>query len=148
MVGPLAEGQLVTINACLNGTSQCVSYSALGARPEYAILHAISGTTQSLSAEEAPEAILLRLLDMDGNPMAGPTVTLYEALYDWAPSCGKHSVCASGGLLAAETATATSGLDGTLMFTPASLPGVTTDLAGLAVSDNTSTIAIAISQHP
>ena len=35
-VGPLAEGQTATINACLNGTSQCVAFTAFGARPEYA----------------------------------------------------------------------------------------------------------------
>ena len=36
-VGPLPEGQTATITACVNGTNQCVTYSAFGARPEYAM---------------------------------------------------------------------------------------------------------------
>jgi hypothetical protein len=41
----LTEGQTATINACLNGTSQCVTLTAFGARPEFASLAAVSGTT-------------------------------------------------------------------------------------------------------
>ena len=48
-VGPLAEGQTATINACLNGTNQCATFTAFGARPEYAVLQAVAGTTQSLA---------------------------------------------------------------------------------------------------
>jgi hypothetical protein len=147
-VGPLAEGQLATINACLNGTSQCVSFSAIGARPEYATMQAVSGTTQNLSVEGTPAPITLRLLDMDGNTMAAGTVSLYQDLYAWAPACGAHSVCPPSNLLATQTATATSALDGTVTFTPATMPGVATDLVGLAASGNTATIGIAIEQHP
>ena len=78
-VGPLAEGQTASIIACLNGTNQCVAFTAFGARPEYAALEAISGTSQNLAASGTPNQIALRLLDMDGNPMAGGTVALYQA---------------------------------------------------------------------
>jgi len=147
-VGPLAEGQLSTMNACLNGTSQCVALTAIGARPEYATLEAVSGTTQSLSVAGTPVQITLRLLDMDGNPMAAGTVSLYQALYAWSPPCGPHGVCPPSILLSTATATATSALDGTVTFTPASLPGVATNLLALAASGNTSTIDIAVEQHP
>ena len=147
-VGPLAEGQLVTINACLNGTSQCVVFSAIGARPEYATLEAVSGTNQSLAASATPAQITLRLLDMDGNPMAAGSVTLYQALYAWQPPCGAHSVCPPSTLLATQTAIATSALDGTITFTPANLPGVPTDLEALAASGNTATLNISLEQHP
>lgn len=147
-VGPLTEGQLATINACLNGTSQCVAFTAIGARPEYATLEAVSGTTQNLSVTGTPAQITLRLIDMDGNPMAAGTVSLYQTLYAWAPPCGPHSVCPRSNLLATQTATATSALDGTVTFTPASLPGVATNLLALAASGNTSTVSIAVEQHP
>ena len=147
-VGPLAEGQLSTMNACLNGTSQCVALTAIGARPEYATLEAVSGTTQSLSVAGTPVQITLRLLDMDGNPMAAGTVSIYQALYAWSPPCGPHGVCPPSILLSTATATATSALDGTVTFTPASLPGVATNLLALAASGNTSTIDIAVEQHP
>ncbi len=61
-VGPLTEGQTVTSTACLNGTSQCVPYTAFGARPEYATLNAVSGTAQSLSVSGTPGQITLQSL--------------------------------------------------------------------------------------
>ncbi|MGA3370839.1 MAG: IPT/TIG domain-containing protein [Terracidiphilus sp.] len=147
-VGPLIEGQTVTSNACLNGTSQCVAYTAFGARPEYASLEAVSGTAQSLSINGTASQITLRVLDMDGNPMAGAAVTLYQALYAWAPPCPPHGRCAQSELLATQAATATSALDGTVIFTPASLPGVATNMLGTAVTGNTGSASIAVEQHP
>ncbi len=147
-VGPLTEGQVVSINACLNGTSQCVAFSAYGARPEYALLEPISGASQTLAASGTPSQIALRLLDMDGNPMAGGTVALYQALYAWSPPCAPHTVCTQGALLATQAATATSAIDGSVTFLPVSLPGVATNLLGLAASGSTATVNIAIEQHP
>lgn len=146
-VGPLAEGQLATIQACLNGTSQCVTFSAIGARTEYARLEAVSGTNQDLSDESAAAPIMLRVLDMDGNPMAAATVSLYQTLTALAPPCGKHSVCAPPNVLAQQTSIATSALDGTVNFTPAALSGVATQLNAVAVSGNTATVNISIEQH-
>jgi hypothetical protein len=51
-------------------------------------------------------------------------------------------------LLATQVATATSALDGSVTFVPASLPGVATNLAALAASGNTASVNIAIEQHP
>lgn len=147
-VGPLAEGQTATINACLNGTNQCVTFSAFGARPAYALLRAVSGTAQSIAASTAPAPITLRLLDMNGNPMAGGTVALYQALYAWAPPCNPHVVCPPGTLLAAQSATVTSGIDGLVTFTPATMPGVATNLQAIAASGNTAALPIVIEQHP
>jgi hypothetical protein len=147
-VGPLAEGQVVSIDACLNGTSQCVAFSAYGARPEYALLEPISGISQTIAASGTPSQIALRLLDMDGNPMAGGTVALYQALYAWSPPCSPHTVCTQGELLATQSATATSAIDGSVAFLPVSLPGVATNLLGLATSGYTATVNIAIEQHP
>ena len=147
-VGPLAEGQTVSINACLNGTSQCVAFTAFGARPEYAALRAVSGTSQSLSSASTPAQVVLRVLDMDDNPMAGATVALYQALYTWTPPCAAHMLCASGTLLATQSGIATSAIDGTVVFVPATLPGVATSLQGLAASGNTATATISIEQHP
>jgi len=147
-VGPLAEGQTATIQACLNGTGECVTFSAFGARPEYAQLRPVSGTNQSLNISGTPAQIALRLLDMDGNPMAGGTVTLYQALYAWAPPCAPHGVCAPPELLAAQQSTAVSAVDGTVVFMPASLAGTPTMVKGLAASGDSSGVDVAIEQHP
>jgi hypothetical protein len=147
-VGPLAEGQTVSINACLDGISQCVAFAAYGARPEYALLEPISGISQSLAPSATPSQIALRLLDMDGNPMAGGTVALYQALYAWSPPCAPHTICTQGALLVTQASTATSAVDGSVTFIPASLPGVATNLLGLATSGDTATVPIAIEQYP
>jgi hypothetical protein len=80
--------------------------------------------------------------------MAGGSVSLYQALYAWAPPCAAHGVCPPAPLLATQTASATSAIDGTVTFIPASLPGIATNLIGLASSGNTSTLNITIEQHP
>lgn len=148
IVGPLTAGQQVTSQACLNGTSQCVSFSALGARPELATLQVVSGAAQSLAVSGTPAQITLRVLDVDGNPMAGGTVTFYQSLYAWAPPCPPRGRCAQTEMLTAEVATAISALDGAVTFTPASIPGVATNLIGLAVTGNAGLAHISINQHP
>jgi hypothetical protein len=147
-VGPLAGGQVVSINACLNGTNQCVAFTAYGARPELAILEPISGNSQTLAASGTPSQIALRLLDTDGNPMAGGSVALYQALYAWSPPCSPPTVCTLGALLATQAATLTSAIDGSVTFLPVSLPGVATNLLGLAASGYTATVSVAVEQHP
>jgi hypothetical protein len=146
-VGPLAEGQTAVIQACLNGTSQCVNFTATGARSQYATLTPVSGTLQSLGVADTPAQIVLRLLDMDGNPMAGGTVSLYQALYAWQPPCPPHGRCAASQLLSAQQSTAISAVDGTVIFTPAALPGTPTLLKGLAATGS-SAVNIAVEQHP
>jgi len=147
-VGPLSEGQTATSTACLNGGTQCVTYAAFGARPGYATLQAVSGTAQSLAVSGTPGQITLRVFDLDGNPMAGGMVTLYQALYAWAPPCPAHGRCSQAELLATQAATATSTLDGTVTFAPASLPGVATNMLGLAVTGNSASVSVAVEQHP
>jgi hypothetical protein len=83
---------------------------------------------------------------MDGNPMAGGTVALYQALYAWAPPCPAQGRCDQSELLATQSATATSAVDGSVTFSPASIPGVATDLLGLAVTGDAGSVNIAIVQ--
>ncbi|HTB96472.1 MAG TPA: IPT/TIG domain-containing protein [Terracidiphilus sp.] len=147
-VGPLNEGQQVTNTACVNGTANCALFTATGARPEYAVVEPVSGTMQNLSISGTPAQIVLRVRDMNGNAMAGGTVTLYQALYAWAPPCSPQGRCASSELLSTETSTAVSAMDGSVIFTPASLAGVPTALAGLATTGNASAVMVEIEQHP
>ena len=147
-VGPLAEGQSSTITACVNGTAQCATYSAFGARPHFAMLQPVSGIAQHISGAAVPTSIIMRLLDMNGNAMAGGTVSLYQALYAWAPPCNPHVVCPSGVLLSTQSATATSSIEGLVTFTPTTQPGVATSLLGVAVTGTTAVLPIEIEQQP
>lgn len=147
-VGPLAPAQQATASACLNGTNQCVSFTATGARPEYGYVEGVAGTTQSLALAGTPAQIAMRVRDMNGNPMAGATVTLSQSVYAWAPPCPPHGRCARPQLLTNQTAAALSGLDGAVTFIPATIPGVATNVVGIASTGNASTLKIAVEQHP
>jgi len=96
----------------------------------------------------APGPITLRLLDMNGNAMAGGTVSLFQALYAWAPECNPHVVCSPGVLLSTQSAMATSTVDGLVTFTPATIPGVATNLQAVAVTGDTAVLSVEIVQHP
>jgi len=147
-VGPLSEGQTATSTACLSGTSTCVVFNAFGSRPELATLAAISGTSQSIPVTATPASVILRVLDVDGNPMAGGTVTFSQALYAWSPPCPPHGRCAQAQLLATQTTTLTSALDGTVTLTPLTIPGVATNLQGLAATGDAGTLNFSVEQHP
>ncbi|HUN85290.1 MAG TPA: IPT/TIG domain-containing protein [Terracidiphilus sp.] len=147
-IGPLAGGQQATSTACVNGTANCATFTATGARPEFTWLAPVSGTTQSLSVSGTPTQIVLRLRDANGNAVAGGSVSLYQALYAWAPPCPPHGRCVTTQLLASQSSAAVSAFDGTVIFTPASLPGIATNLVGLAATGNISAVNIAIEQHP
>jgi hypothetical protein len=147
-VGPLTEGQTASTNACLSGTGTCAAFTAFGSRPEFATLTAVSGTGQSLAVNSTPAQVVLRVLDMDGNPMAGGTVTIHQSLYAWAPACPPHGRCAQAQLLATQAATAISALDGSVAITPLTLPGVATNLEGLAATGNAGSLKFTIELHP
>lgn len=147
-VSPLSIGQQATANACLNGTKQCVSFTATAANPDTATLEAASGTSQAMTLGTSPVQIVLRVRDASGNPMAGANVTLAQAVYAWAPPCPPHGRCTQSELLVNKTASAVSGLDGTVSFAPASLPGVPTQVIGIAATGASSTVAVTIEQHP
>ena len=148
IAGPLAEGQTATSSACLNSTSTCVAFSAFGSRPEFATLAAVSGTSQSITASATPAPVVLRVLDMDGNPTAAGIVTVNQSLYAWTPPCPAHGRCAQAQLLAQQTATVTSALDGSVTITPLTVPGVATNLVGLAATGNAGNLTFTIEQHP
>ena len=80
--------------------------------------------------------------------MAGGTVAFYQSLYAWSPPCAAHAVCAQGSLLSTQASTAASAVDGSVSFTPISLPGVATSLLGVATSGNSTMVPISIEQHP
>jgi len=147
-VGPLAEGQAASSNACLNATSTCVAFNVFGSRPEFSTLAAVSGTVQSIAATATPTPVTMRVLDMDGNPMAGGTVTVSQALYSWTPPCPPHGRCAQAQLLASQTVTLTSELDGTVSLTPLTMPGIPTTLRGIAATGNAGVLDFTIEQHP
>jgi hypothetical protein len=147
-VGPLTEGQSASTQACLVGTSSCATFQLFGSRPEFATLAAISGTSQSMQVGTTPAPVAIRVFDMDGNPMAGATVSVSQALYSWTPPCPQHGRCPQPQLLSTQSSTVISAIDGSLSITPLSLPGIATNLIGVAATGNLATLGFTIEEHP
>jgi len=101
-----------------------------------------------MQVSATPAPVVIRVIDMDGNPMAGGTVTISQALYAWTPPCPTHGRCAQAQLLATKSTILTSALDGSVTLTPLTEPGVATILQGVAATGNTATLKFSIEQHP
>jgi hypothetical protein len=80
--------------------------------------------------------------------MVGGTVTVNQALYAWTPPCPLHGRCAQAQLLSTQATTLTSALDGSVTLIPLTLPGVATNLVGLAATGNAGSLTFSIEQHP
>jgi hypothetical protein len=91
-------------------------------------------------------AITLRVLDSNGNPIAGGTGTANQALYASAPACPATGRCAQAQPLA--TQATTSALDGSVSIAPLTLAGVPTNLQGIAATGNPGSLTFTIELHP
>lgn len=147
-VGPLAEGQSILSNACLVATTVCAGFNAFGSRPELATLAAVSGTSQSTNLATAPALVVIRVLDINGNPMAGASVSVHQSLFAWSPPCPRHGRCAEAQLLATQTIIATATLDGSVFIEPLAQSGMPTNLVGVAAIGNTGNLLFSVEQHP
>jgi hypothetical protein len=147
-VGPLAEGQTASSTACVTGTSVCVTFQAFGSRPEFATVGAVSGTSQSMAVGTAAAPVVLRVFDMDGNAMAGGTVAVSQSLYAWTPACPPHGRCDQPQLLASQTMSTVSAMDGTVSIAPLTIAGVPTNLKGIAATGNSGSLTFTVEQHP
>jgi hypothetical protein len=147
-VGPLTEGQTASSNACLNGGSTCVAFTAFGSRPEYATLTPISGASQSMAVGSTPTPVSFRVLDIDGNAMAGAIVNIHQSLYAWAPPCSRHGRCPSAQLLSSTSINVVSALDGSVSIPALTKSGVPSNLIGIATTGNAGSLTFHVEQHP
>jgi IPT/TIG domain len=148
VLGPLSEGQIAISNACLTGNSSCAAFNVFGARPELATLAPISGTNQSTNLGSPPAPVILRVLDVNGNPMAGASVAVHQSLFAGSPPCPRHGRCAQAQLLATQALTVTAALDGSVTVTPLAITGVATSLKGLAAIGNADDLLFTVEEHP
>jgi hypothetical protein len=147
-IGPLSEGEDVPLYACLPGNTTCTTFHIYSVHPEVAQLAAISGAGQTLSASSTPAAVILKVTDAVGHPMAGGVVTFYETLKQWTPDCPTQGRCPSAPILAAQTVQATSGPDGLVTLIPLIGHGEPTRLYVTAVTGNVASLNFEIEQHP
>jgi hypothetical protein len=147
-VSPLAAGADIPVYACLPGNTTCTQFQIYSVHPEVALLTAVSGAGQTMSANETPAPLVLRVTDAIGHPMAGGTVIFYETLKQWTPDCPPQGRCPSAPTLATQTVQTVSGPDGLVTLTPLVGNGEPTRLYVTAVTGNVASLNFEIEQHP
>jgi phosphoribosylformylglycinamidine (FGAM) synthase-like enzyme len=144
----LVAGAEVPVYACLPGNTTCTTFQIYSVHPEVALLTAVSGAGQTMSANQTPTQVVLRVTDAVGHPMAGGTVSFYETLMQWTPDCPPQGRCPSAPTLATQTVQAVSGADGLVTLTPLTGNGEPTRLYVTAVTGNVASLNFEIELHP
>jgi hypothetical protein len=148
--GPLASS-FATVNACLAGAAPgtgCTSFTIVNDDPSTAALIAFGGTAQTLATGDPIPPVVLQVVDAAGNPMAGATVGFYATLRQWKPPCHPPGACPTAAVIATQTVQAVSDSVGMVTFAPITEATIPTQLAALATTGNSATMAISIERHP
>jgi hypothetical protein len=148
MAGPLNEGDVVPVNACLAGGSACAQFNVVAVHTQTAQLVAESGTSQTVAATESFAPVVLEVTDAIGHPMAGAAVTFYETLNAWTPACSVHGACPPAPLLAQESSQLVSGADGMVTLIPLSIAGEPSRLHVIAVAGESAILDFELDKHP
>jgi IPT/TIG domain len=148
MTGPLNEGNVVTVNACLAGGSSCAQFNVIAVHTQTAQLVAESGTSQTIAASESFAPVVLEVTDAIGHPMAGAVVTFYETLDAWTPRCPAHGACPPPPVLGQASSQSTSNADGTVTLMPLSIAGEPSRLFVTAATGGSAILNFELDKHP
>jgi hypothetical protein len=148
MAGPLNEGDVVPVNACLAGGSACAQFNVVAVHKQTAQLVAESGTSQTVAATETFAPVVLEVTDAIGHPMAGAVVTFYQTLVAWTLSCSVHGACPPAPVLAQVSSQLVSGPDGMVTLAPLSITAEPSRLYVTAVVGESATLDFELDKHP
>ena len=114
--GALRDGEAATVQACawttVCGTQTLIAVAAANLRAAV-----VSGDAQSRSATDSLNDVALRVLDTYGNPVAGATVAVYQAVSGWQPACTSGR-CATAPVYGTSTSSTISDDDGLVTVSP------------------------------
>ena len=147
-VGPLNEGDVVPVNACLAGGSGCAQFNVVAVHTQTAQLVAESGAIQTIAATAGFSPVVLEVTDAIGHPMAGAAVTFYETLDAWTPRCPAQGACPPAPVLAQASSQVISGADGTVTLMPLTIAGEPSRLFVTAVAGDSATLNFELDKHP
>ncbi len=146
--GPLNAGDVIPVNACLAGGRSCAQFNVVAVHTQTAQLLSESGTSQIVAASASLSPVVLEVRDAVGHPMAGAVVTFYETLDAWTQHCPAHGACPVAPVLERTSLQASSAVDGTVVLTPLSIPGIASRLFITAVTGENAVLSFEIDKHP
>ncbi|WP_446745583.1 IPT/TIG domain-containing protein [Silvibacterium acidisoli] len=147
-VSSLAAGDVIPVNACLAESGSCAQFNVTAVHTETALLVPESGTNQEAVLPQGLAPVTIKVTDAVGHPMAGAPVTFYETLEGWTPACAQYGPCPTPPVLQQQTLQGMSVADGTVSFTPLSIPGQPSRLFVTAVTGSSSSLTFELQQYP
>jgi hypothetical protein len=145
VTGPLAAGATATGQDCA-WTNVCVGFTAVGVSASAWRLVVDSGASQTVVSPVSFVPVVLMVTDVNGDPVASSSVTIYQTVYAAAMTCPTRGRCPVAPRLMQATSTATSDANGLVSVTPTQIAGVG-EVTNLAVAAGTQGFAaLAISQ--
>jgi len=146
-IGPLAGGQQAQGTACA-WISVCSPLTAVGVAANDLRLSTISGANQSVSTPDTLTAVTLRVVDLNGNPVAGVPVRIDQTVTNWEASCSDIGRCPPASPLATSQAFAISDMGGLVTVQTAGIPGVPTITHLAAIAGTGGFATLSVEKHP
>ncbi|WP_047492653.1 IPT/TIG domain-containing protein [Terriglobus sp. TAA 43] len=114
--GSLRDGETATVQACAWSTV-CSTQNLIGVAAANLRAAVVSGDAQSGAATDSLGNVALRVLDTSGNPVAGATVAVYQAVSGWQPACTSGR-CPTAPVYGTTTSNVISDDDGMVTVSP------------------------------
>jgi hypothetical protein len=145
--GPLAAGAQASAKACA-WTTVCTTVIAMAVDPSAWRLTVVSGAGQSVSSSTLFAAVVVRVTDAGGNPVAGAPAAIHQTVDAAEMSCPTRGPCPIAPRLAASTATAVSDANGLVSIAPMQL-AATAEVTNIAVAAGTQGfVSLSLQQQP
>lgn len=144
---PLAAGEVAHGTACA-WTNICspITLQAVSSG-EWRIV-VVSGSAQSVGSGDTLGSVVLRIVNLHGDPIAAAPVEIEQTVSSWEAACPAAGRCPVAAVLASSRLSLTSDIDGLLTVTPAQLANTPslTQLAAIAGAQGFASISL--EKHP
>lgn len=144
---PLAAGAVAHGTACA-WTNVCspITLQAVSSG-EWRIV-VVSGSAQSVGSGDTLGSVVLRVVNLHGDPIAAAPVEIEQTVSSWEAACPAAGRCPVAAVLASSRLSLTSDIDGLLTVTPAQLANTPslTQLAAIAGAQGFASISL--EKHP
>ncbi|HEY0263028.1 MAG TPA: IPT/TIG domain-containing protein [Granulicella sp.] len=144
--GPLAAGATAAGQACA-WLVICSGFTATAVDSSQFVVGITSGAGQSVASTEALAPFLFTVMDGDGNPVAGASVTVHQSVSQWTAACPETGRCPDAPTVQQNVTTVVTDINGTAAVAPLQIAGAeVTDV--VATSGARGFVSLAVQKHP
>jgi len=115
--GSLRDGETAAIQACAWSTV-CATQTVVGVAAASLGVAVVSGGGQSVGMSGSLGAVVMRVVDGAGHPVAGAAVQVYQVVSGWQPPCATSGRCAVAPVYGKSSVSLVSDDDGLVTVTP------------------------------